>query len=184
MSANRTLGIYLYHHFELPRREPKAISSEMIYIMISIEWEEKKLSGHMYFSAPIQSHVPRTWNLKYLKTGLSVIFGFLTPKKLTHTKLQDERMTRAVVIRENGRFYPRTPISVNVSNLNNFGVEGWNFQGLIISTLSTNSEKMNKIWEVRVSTSKIIGWFAAELPDTKKYLSFSKMFLTGWARFW
>ena len=37
-----------------------------------------------------------------------------------------------------------------------YGVEGWNFQGLIISTLSTNSKKMNKIWEVRVSTSNIL----------------------------
>ena len=46
------------------------------------------------------------------------------------------------------------------------GVEGWNFQGLIISTLSTNSEKANKIWEVRVWTSKNIGWFDMELPRT------------------
>ena len=39
------------------------------------------------------------------------------------------------------------------------GVEGWNFQGLIILTLSTNSEKTNKICKVRVSTSKNIGLF-------------------------
>ena len=41
-------------------------------------------------------------------------------------------------------FTPETSISVKFSNLNNFGlqgVEGWNFQGLIISILSTNSEK-------------------------------------------
>ena len=46
------------------------------------------------------------------------------------------------------------------------GVEGWNFQGLIILTLSTNSEKkMNKIWKVRVSTSKNIEWFDMELSS-------------------
>ena len=60
----------------------------------------------MYFLAPTQSQVPRTWNLKYCKTGLflslpSVIFRFLTPKKLTHTKLQEERMTRTIAITEN-----------------------------------------------------------------------------------
>ena len=37
---------------------------------------------------------------------------------------------------------------------------------MIISTLSTNSEKKNKIWEVRVSTSKNIGWIDMELPPT------------------
>ena len=31
----------------------------------------------------------------------SVIFRFLTPKKLTHTKFQDERMTRKIFITEN-----------------------------------------------------------------------------------
>ena len=60
----------------------------------------------MYFSGPILSQVPRTWNLKYFKTGLflsllSLIFGFLTPKSLTHTKFQDEKMTRTIVITEN-----------------------------------------------------------------------------------
>ena len=42
-----------------------------------------------------------------------------------------------------------------------YGVEGWNFQGLIISTLSTNSEKKNKIWEVRTAMRWMI-W--QELP--------------------
>ena len=52
-------------------------------------------------------------------------------------------------------FRPNFQISIT---LEPYGVDGWNFQGLIISTLSTNSEKkMNKIWEVRVSTSKYIG---------------------------
>ena len=60
----------------------------------------------MYILVPVQSQVPGTLNLKYLKTGLflsllSVIFGFLNPKKLTHTKFQEERMTRTVVITEN-----------------------------------------------------------------------------------
>ena len=60
----------------------------------------------MYFPAPVQSQVLRTWNLKYLKTGsflrlLRVLFGFLIPKKLTYTKFQDERMTRTIVITEN-----------------------------------------------------------------------------------
>ena len=60
----------------------------------------------MYFLAPVWSQVPRTWNLKYLKTGLflsllSVIFGYLTQKKLTHTKFQDESMTRTIAIIEN-----------------------------------------------------------------------------------
>ena len=32
---------------------------------------------------------------------MSVIVGLLTPKKLTHTKFQDKRMTRAIVITEN-----------------------------------------------------------------------------------
>ena len=47
----------------------------------------------MHFLAPVRSQVPRTCNLKYLK-----IFH---PKKLTHTKFQDERMTRKILITEN-----------------------------------------------------------------------------------
>ena len=43
------------------------------------------------------------------------------------------------------------------------GVEGWNFQGFIITTLSTNNEKTNKIWEVRVSWW-VPWWFDLELP--------------------
>ena len=60
----------------------------------------------MYFLAPVWSPVLRTWNLKYFKTGLflsllSLIFGFLTLKKLTTTKFQDESLTRTIVIAEN-----------------------------------------------------------------------------------
>ena len=101
-----------------------------------------------------------------------MIFGFLTSKNLTQTKFQDERMTRTIFITwiQNGRFYPGTPNLVKFSNLNNFGTirsKGWNFRGFIISLLSTNSEKINKIWEVKVSTSKNIGSFDMELPMTK-----------------
>ena len=44
-------------------------------------------------------------------------------------------------------------------------VESWTFHGLIISTLSTNSEKMNKIWEATVSTSRNIERFDMEWPN-------------------
>ena len=44
-------------------------------------------------------------------------------------------------------------------------VEGWTSYGLIISTLSTNSEKLNKIWEVTVSTSRNIERFDMEWPN-------------------
>ena len=49
----------LQHHFELLRREPKAIFGSVI----STEKEEEffnYLSGNMYFSAPVLSQVPRT----------------------------------------------------------------------------------------------------------------------------
>ena len=80
----------LQHHFELARREPKAIFGSIIGWYL---YKKEKifffdyLSGHMYFSAPVRSQVPRTWNLKNLKTGLflsllCVIFWFLTPKDL------------------------------------------------------------------------------------------------------
>ena len=59
------------------------------------------------------------------------------------------------------QFQSNFQISITLESLR---FEGWNFQRLIISTLSTNSEKMNKIWEVRVSTYKNIGWFDMELP--------------------
>ena len=58
------------------------------FLVQSIEKEKKiNLSNQMYFLALVQSQVPTTWNLKYLKTGLflsllSVIFGFLNPKNL------------------------------------------------------------------------------------------------------
>ena len=74
------------------------------------------------------AQVLRTWNLKYLKTGLFlslliVIFGFLNPKNLP-IKFQDGGMTRTTVITEwiysKWRFYPKTPILVKFSNLNNF----------------------------------------------------------------
>ena len=60
----------------------------------------------MYFSAPVQSQVLRTSNLKYLQTGAffeSSKCGFWIshPKKLTHAKSEDERMTRTIVITEN-----------------------------------------------------------------------------------
>ena len=60
----------------------------------------------MYFLAPVQSQLPRIWNLKYLKGGLflsllRVTFGFLTQKKLTYAKSEDERVTRTIVITEN-----------------------------------------------------------------------------------
>ena len=55
------------------------------------------LSGHIYFLAPVQSQVLRTWNLEYLKIGLflsllSVIFGFLTSKNLpiSNFKMKDD----------------------------------------------------------------------------------------------
>ena len=77
--------------------------------LISIEKEKKifffnYLSGHLYFLAPVWPNVPRNWNLKYLKTGLflsplSVIFGFLTQKY--PYQIQDERMTRTIITREN-----------------------------------------------------------------------------------
>ena len=49
-------------------------------------------------------HKYRESEILYLKTGLSlqsVRSEFLNPKKLTHTKFQDERMTRTIVITEN-----------------------------------------------------------------------------------
>ena len=79
----------------------------------------------MYFSVLVRSQIPRNLNLKYLKTGLflSVIFGFLTPKKLTHTKFQNKKLTRTIVITENisskWRILPITPILVKFLNLNN-----------------------------------------------------------------
>ena len=51
-------------------------------------------------------------------------------------------------------FWSNVQISIT---LEPYGDEGCNFQGLIISTSSTNSEKMNKNLEVRMSTSKNIG---------------------------
>ena len=99
----RNIYLTLYHHFELPRREPKAIFGSVIGWYLFFNY----LLGHIYFLALVPSQVPRTWNLKNLiKTDLSlsprsVIFGFLTPKNLIHTKFQDERMTRTIVITEN-----------------------------------------------------------------------------------
>ena len=42
--------------------------------------------------------------------------------------------------------------------------EGWSSQELIISTLFAGGERVGRIWEVRVSTSKNIGWFDMKLP--------------------
>ena len=129
----------------------------------------------MYFLASVTSQVPRTWNLKYLKTGsilslLIVSFGFLTSKNLPIPNFKmkgwlGQYLQQKTWI-QNGGFYPGTPILFKFLNLDNFGTVlswGLNFQGLIISTLSTNSEKMGKIWEVRVSLSKNIRWFDLEL---------------------
>ena len=57
----------------------------------------------MYFLALVLSQVLTTCNLKYIKTGLffKCNFWITHPKKLTHTKFQDERITRAIVITEN-----------------------------------------------------------------------------------
>ena len=48
-------------------------------------------------------------------------------------------------------FTPEYPFQTNLQisiTLELYGIDGGNFQGLIISTLSTNSEKMNKICDV------------------------------------
>ena len=78
--------------------------------------------------------------------------------KLHHTKFQDERMTRTIFITKNkfkmADYTLEHPFQSNFQisiTLEPQGAEGWNFQRLIISTLSTNSDKMNKIWLVRVS---------------------------------
>ena len=44
------------------------------------------------------------------------------------------------------------------------GVKSWNFQSSYISMIPTNGAKMKQFWEVRVSSSKKIGWFDMELP--------------------
>ena len=117
------------------------------------------------------------------KTGLflslwSVIFGFLTPKKLPHIKFQDERMTRTILITENvnskWQILPRQNIHFKFSNLNNFRtVRSWGlkFSGidhglstkiLFIETI-TNIEKRNKIWEVRLRrVSSRPGWLLVD----------------------
>ena len=67
-------------------------------------------------------------------------------------------------------FTPEHPFQLHCQisiTLEPYVVDGCNFQGLIISTLPTNSEKMNKIWEVRVSKSKNIEWFDIELPNNQ-----------------
>ena len=43
-------------------------------------------------------------------------------------------------------------------------VGGWSCQGLVISALSMGGEVVGRIWEVRLSTLKNIGWFDMELP--------------------
>ena len=96
----RNIHLTLYHHFELPRRKPKAIFSSIIGWYL--QKKKKKLffnylSSHMYFFGPVWSQVLRTWNIKYLKTGLffkssKCDFWISHPKKPTHTKLQDERI--------------------------------------------------------------------------------------------
>ena len=51
-----------------------------------------------------------------------------------------------------------------LSGVEPWRVDSWSFQGLVISTLSIGGEVVGRIWEVRVSTSKNIGWFGMELP--------------------
>ena len=102
----------------------------------------------MYFSAPVESWVLRTWNLKHLKTGLflsfvSVIFGFLTQKNLPLPNFN-------IISKDdlNNSYYRKRTFKMADFTLEH-PIRS-NFQGLIISTLSTNSEKMDKILEVRV----------------------------------
>ena len=70
------------------------------FLVQSIEKEKKiNLSNQMYFLALVQSQVPTTWNLKYLKTWFIFKsskhdFWISQPLKLTHTKFQDEKLTR------------------------------------------------------------------------------------------
>ena len=102
----RTRNLILYHHFELPRREPETIFDSMIgwYLQKRKKVIFNYLPGHMYFLAPVWSQVRKTLNLKYLKTGVflsvpSVILGFLTPNTYPY-QIQDERVTRTIVITE------------------------------------------------------------------------------------
>ena len=96
----------------------------------------------MYFLASVTSQVPRTWNLKYLKTGsilslLIVSFGFLTSKNLPIPNFKmkgwlGQYLQQKTWI-QNGGFYPGTPILFKFLNLDNFGTVlswGLNFSGI------------------------------------------------------
>ena len=58
-------------------------------------------------------------------------------------------------------FCPNFQIAISQKPL---GVRNWNVQSSHISMIPTNGAKMKKMWEVRVSSSKEIGWFDMELP--------------------
>ena len=58
-------------------------------------------------------------------------------------------------------FCPNFQIAISQEPL---GVRNWNFQSSHISMIPRNGAKMKKFWEVRVSSSKKIGWFDMELP--------------------
>ena len=58
-------------------------------------------------------------------------------------------------------FCPNFKIAISQEQL---GVRSWNFQSSHISMIPTNGAKMKKFLEVRVSSSKKIGWFDMELP--------------------
>ena len=45
-------------------------------------------------------------------------------------------------------------------------VRCWNFQDFLISLISNHGETMKEFWDIRVSSSKLSGWFDMELPFT------------------
>ena len=57
---------------------------------------------------------------------------------------------------------PNFQIAISQESL---GVRSLNFQSSDISMIPINGAKMKKFWEVRVSSSKKIGWFDMELPN-------------------
>ena len=117
-------------------------------------------SSHIYFSTPVHSQVPRTWNPKFLENGLflsllSVIFGFLTPKNLPipNFKMKGFNMVD---------FTPEHPFQSSFQILNNFGIIN-KFSGI------DHFNTIYKLWKNEqnlrgVSTSKNIEWFDMQLP--------------------
>ena len=66
----KNIYLTLYHYFELPRWEPKAIFGSMKgWYLQKRKKKSHCLSSQMYFLAPVRSQEPRIWKLKYLKTG-------------------------------------------------------------------------------------------------------------------